>query len=335
MALTPISNSVEFVQDSVPTTAADGDSWLDTSLSPPRLKVFDGGLGGFIEPRSIQNLDVPVSTAGADLRFIGGFELSLALFTGTRLDVSGAGTNPGGVTFSADGAAMFVINGGSVFQYSLSNAFDVSTASFTGTSFDVSTEENSARGVTFSTDGTTMFVIGDASNSVFQYSLSPGFDLSTASFTGTSFDVSTEETAPRDVEFNDDGTAMYVIGDSSNSVFQYSLSNAFDVSTASFTGTSFDVSPQTNFSTGIAFSTDGTTMFISGGGNSNSPFQYALSTGFSLSTASFSGTSFDVSEETVFATDVEFSDDGTVMYVTSSGNSDSVLQYAVGDVGPK
>jgi hypothetical protein len=64
MALTPISNSVEFVQDSVPTTAADGDSWLDTSLSPPRLKVFDDAVGGFIEPRSIQNLDAKVSNSG-------------------------------------------------------------------------------------------------------------------------------------------------------------------------------------------------------------------------------------------------------------------------------
>jgi len=80
MALTPISNTVEFVQDTVPTTAADGDSWLDTSLSPPRLKIFDAGVGGFIEPRSIQNLDAPVSAAGADLRFIGGFQLSLASF---------------------------------------------------------------------------------------------------------------------------------------------------------------------------------------------------------------------------------------------------------------
>jgi len=65
MALTPISNTVEFVQDTVPTTAADGDSWLDTSLTPPRLKIFDADVGGFTEPRSIQNLDAPVSNAGA------------------------------------------------------------------------------------------------------------------------------------------------------------------------------------------------------------------------------------------------------------------------------
>jgi hypothetical protein len=45
--------------------------------------------------------------------------------------------------------------------------------------------------------------------------------LSTASFTGTSFDVSGQASNPRGVAFNGDGTAMFVIGLSSESVFQY------------------------------------------------------------------------------------------------------------------
>jgi len=222
MALTPISNSVEFVQDSVPTTAADGDSWLDTSLSPPRLKVFDSSAGAFVEPRSIQNLDAPVSASGADLRFIGGFQLSLVSFL-QQFDVSGQDSKPQGVTFSPDGTTMFVVgeSSDSVFQYSLTTAFDVGTASFTGTSFNVSAEAPTAQGVTFSPDGTTMFITGDASNSVFQYSLTTAFDVGTASFTGTSFDVSGQASASAGVSFNPDGTAMFVIGRGDNSVFQY------------------------------------------------------------------------------------------------------------------
>jgi len=222
MALTPISNSVEFVQDSVPTTAADGDSWLDTSLSPPRLKVFDDAVGGFIEPRSIQNLDAPVSAAGADLRFLGGFQLSLASFV-RPFDVSGQASSPTGVTFNDDGTAMFVIgdNTDPVFQYSLSSGFDIGTASFSGTSFDVSGQASVPTGVAFSGDGTAMFVIGSSTDSVFQYSLTSGFDVGTASFTGTSFDVSGQDSTPTGVAFNGDGTSMFVIGNSSDSVFQY------------------------------------------------------------------------------------------------------------------
>jgi len=220
MALTPISNSVEFVQDNVPTAAADGDSWLDTSLSPPRLKVFDDAVGGFIEPRSIQNLDVPVSTAGADLRFIGGFQLSLTSFL-QPFDVSGQDDTPTGVALSSDGTSMFVIGEGSVsvHQYSLSTGFGIGTASFTGTSFDVSGEVVSPQGITFSPDGTSMLVMGFSL--VVQYSLSTPFDIGTASFTGTSFDVSGQDNDPRGLTFSPDGTSMFVTGDGSKSVHQY------------------------------------------------------------------------------------------------------------------
>jgi len=89
MALTPISNSVEFVQDSVPTAATDGDSWLDTSLSPPRLKVFDDAVGGFIEPRSVQNLDAKVSAAGVN--WASKTPKSDRINAGTTFSISGSG----------------------------------------------------------------------------------------------------------------------------------------------------------------------------------------------------------------------------------------------------
>jgi len=211
------------------------------------------------------------------LQIVGGFELSLAEFTGSSFSVTGEATAAQGVAFSDDGASMFVLGeqAESVFQYSLTTGFDVSTASFSGTSFDVSAEENQPEGIAFNPDGTRMFVIGSSSNSVHQYSLSTGFDLSTASFTGTSFDVSGQSTTPRGVAFNPDGTRMFVIGTSADSVFQYSLSTAFDVSTASFTGISFDVSGQDINSRGVAFNPDGSGMFIIGADN-DSVFEYLV-----------------------------------------------------------
>ena len=41
-----------------------------------------------------------------------------------------------------------------------------------------------------------------------------------------------EQTVPLGVEFNPDGTKMYMTGTSSNKVFQYTLTTAFDISTA-------------------------------------------------------------------------------------------------------
>jgi len=334
MSLEQLSKTVDFVQATTPSNANDGETYLDTSLSPPRLKVFDGSTNAFVSPRSIQNLDAPVSAAGADLQFIGGFQLSLASFFVT-FDVSGQDAFPRGVAFNGDGTAMFVTADGSnsVFQYSLNSGSDVGTASFSGTSFDVSGQTGTPRGVTFNGDGTAMFVIGENSDSVFQYSLNSGFDIGTASFSGTSFDVSVQADDPQGVAFNGDGTAMFVIGENSSSVFQYSLSSGFDIGTASFSGTSFDVSGQTGTPQGVAFNGDGTAMFVTGD-NSGSVFQYSLSSGFDIGTASFTGTSFDVSGQTGTPRGVTFNGDGTAMFVIGV-NSGSVFQYLVGEVGPK
>jgi len=265
-----------------------------------------------------------------NLRIIGAFELSLAEFFGNSFDVSGQGTLPQGVAFNSDGTRMFVVGSStdSVFQYSLSTGFDLSTASFTGTSFDVSGEDSGPRGVAFNSDGTRMFVVGSSTDSVHQYSLSTGFGLSTASFTGTSFDVSGQSSSPAGVAFNSDGTRMFVVGSSTDSVFQYSLSTGFNLSTASFTGTSFGVSGQSTTPTGVAFNPDGTRMFVIGT-SSDRVFQYSLSTGFDLSTASFTGTSFDVSGQDINPRDVAFNPAGSGMFIIGADN-DSVFQYLLG-----
>jgi len=273
-------------------------------------------------------------TPVSGLRFIGKFQLTLISFL-QSFDASGQASKPTGVAFNPDGTSMFVIgdNFDSVFQYSLTTAFDLSTASFTGTSFDVSGQDFGPTGVAFNADGTSMFVIGNSSNSVYQYSLTTGFDIGTASFTGSSFDVLGQTTVPRGIAFSPDGTSMFIIENSSDSVFQYSLTTGFDLSTASFTGSSFDVSGQASKPTGVAFNPDGTSMFVIGN-SSNSVYQYSLTTGFDLSTASFTGSSFDVSGQGTSPRAVTFSPDGGIMFI-AGGGSDSVHQYIVGAAVPE
>jgi hypothetical protein len=65
MVLEKVSKTVDFVQATTPSNANDGETYLDTSQSPPQLKVFDSSTNAFVRPRSIQNLDAPVSNAGA------------------------------------------------------------------------------------------------------------------------------------------------------------------------------------------------------------------------------------------------------------------------------
>ena len=54
--------------------------------------------------------------------------------------------------------------------------------------------------------------------------------------------IGAQETYPVGLEFNNDGTKMYVIGDSGNDINEYNLLTAFDVSSATYAGNSEEVS---------------------------------------------------------------------------------------------
>ena len=60
-------------------------------------------------------------------------------------------------------------------------------------SFSVALQENNPQGIAFNNDGTKMFVVGFDGDDVNEYTLSTGFDVSTASFVD-SFSVAAQET---------------------------------------------------------------------------------------------------------------------------------------------
>ena len=162
------------------------------------------------------------------------------------------------------------------------NANAVSAATYVD-GFSIGTEEFTPQGFRFNNDGTKMFVVGSNGDDVDEYTLSTGFDVSTASFVD-SFDISSQELGARDVAFSDNGLKMFVVGVRGDDVNEYTLSTAFDVSTASFVD-SFDISSQDDSPTGLAFNNDGTKMFVAGN-SGNDINEYTLSTGFDVSTAS-------------------------------------------------
>lgn len=250
---------------------------------------------------------VVVTPAGETMFFIGyqndnvyryglttAYDLSTASYTGDSFSVNSQDSLPTGLAFSPDGLKMFVCGTttDAVYEYALTSAYDITTASFTQ-SFSALSQDNRIQDVAFNDDGTKMFLIGDDNNSIFEYGLSTGFDLSTASYSGTSFSVASQETGPWGLQFNTDGTKMFVLGLATDAVYEYHLSTGFDLSTASYSGTSFSISAQDLTPTALGFSSDGTKMYV-GGQSSDAFFEYDLSTGFDLSTASYSGTSLSV-----------------------------------------
>ena len=73
-----------------------------------------------------------------------------------------------------------------------------------------------------------MFVVGNIGDDVNEYTLTTGFDVSTASFVD-SFDVSSQETNPFGLAFNTDGTKMFVVGYTGDDVNEYTLTTGFEL----------------------------------------------------------------------------------------------------------
>ena len=223
-----------------------------------------------------------IGAAGKDVNeytLTTGFDVSTASFV-DAFSVASQETSPMGLAFNNDGTKMFVSGntGDDINEYTLTTGFDVSTASFVD-AFSVSSQVRSTQDVTFNDDGTKMFVTNSYNGGVNEYTLSTGFDVSTASYVDF-FDTGSQEGLPTGIAFNNDGTKMFVVGINSDDVSEYTLTTGFDVSTASFVD-AFSVNAQEGSARGIAFNNDGTKMFVTGdtGGKVN---EYTLTTGFDL-----------------------------------------------------
>jgi len=253
--------------------------------------------------------------------------LATASYDSVSFSFATQDTSPQEIFFKDDGTKVYIIGNtnNSIFQYSLSTAWDVSTASYDSVSFSISSQEGGPAGLFFKPDGSKFYIVGFFNATVYQYSMSTSWDLSTASYDTKSFSVSTEEANPRDVSFKTDGTKMYITGISGDEINEYSLSTAWDVSTASYTA-NFSVFAQENSPNSLSFNPDGNKIWIVGQ-SQDSVFQYSLSTAWDISTASYDSISFSVSSELTQPVSVRFKSDGSKMYVLDVSN-DSVFQYS-------
>ena len=106
-------------------------------------------------------------------------------------------------------------------------------------------------------------------------------------FLSIAFQSASEDDKPFGVRFNNDGSKMFIAGRTNQKVFEYSLSVNFDISEADYTGNSFDVSSQVkSVFLGLAFSHDGTMMYITdgqGAASTDSIYQFSLNKSFDLS----------------------------------------------------
>ena len=159
-----------------------------------------------------------------------------------------------------------------------------------------------------------MYILGGVNDTVYEYNLSPAWDVTTASYL-QSFSVTSQENTPTGLSFSSSGSKMYVIGTSGDDVNEYDLSTAWDISTASFVRAFVVVF---TLPEGIFIDAIGGSMWLTGGYNDGT-------TTFDL-VRQYSLGGFSVSGQESTPTGIFFKPDGLKMYIVGSGG-DEVNEY--------
>jgi DNA-binding beta-propeller fold protein YncE len=232
------------------------------------------------------------------------------------------GGSAGGIKLKSDDSEMYLTLSGTIREYTLPLPQALRSPGDEGGFLNVSAQELSPTGLTFSPDGVNLYVTGSGGDDVNQYVLSTPWNVTTASFVRT-FGVSSQETIPESIRFKPDGTRMYILGQSGDDINEYSLSTAWDISTASFVQL-FSIAGRESSPLGFEFSPDGVHMYVVGSSSDNVN-QYVLSTPWNISTASFVRV-FVPTVGSITPEGIAFRPDGLRMFILDS-TGDLVYQY--------
>jgi DNA-binding beta-propeller fold protein YncE len=240
------------------------------------------------------------------------------------------GTVGTAVFFKPDGTKVYTLEFGDyIKETTLSTAWDISSHGSTNYTLTTDQTYNSyPADIFFSPNGEELYTTDYLADTVVQYSLSTGWDLSTASYT-QSFSTSIQQVNSRGLCFDGSGTNMYIIGTAPRKIQRFTLSTAWDISTCSFDSqmvATFD--SKTYTSQTLFIKPDGTKIFNVDSKNDRIK-QWNLSTPYDIS--SITQANYDSDYYTNLEESVPYgfyiSPDGAHMYIT--GASGEVNQYSL------
>jgi outer membrane autotransporter protein len=219
------------------------------------------------------SLSKPFDISTATISFSGGSP------KGTPLDCDGAGGDdqmelPHAIEFKPDGTRMFITSNQNfsgnpdvaVYQFKLTTPWDSTTLvceKIYEVDVDGGGDENQVRTLDFNPDGTRMFVGGRDEDKIRQFDLATPFDLrSGVTPGGISDSLASADEEMRNIQFNPDGTQLFVAGDENARMNLYSLSTAYDITTLSSTFTTFDLGSRVDEMRGFIFASNFTKLFV-------------------------------------------------------------------------
>ncbi len=275
-----------YIHEGSGTTNTD---WQEVQTKPTgTISIHSGSIH-----ESIEFSDSSTQTQGALPNYFQGSTIDATLRQ--TFDISTEDTIPNALTFKPDGLKMYVVgnDGNEINEYDLSIAWDVSTAVFLQLK-NVGPQATFPQDVDFRIDGTRMYVTSSTTQEVIQYTLSTAWSVITALHdSGSNLDVSGEASSPIGSSFNPNGLQLYVTNPADDTIYVYDLTTAWDLSTASYSGNSLDVSSDVTGLSSIDFRLDGVFMYLSHALTPSEFHTYKFDEPWNINTARFINTFTD------------------------------------------
>ena len=237
------------------------------------------------------------------------------------------GTLTSDFRWSYDGTKLFIAaDNTDVHRHTASTAYDITSVSSTVDNEKTFTETIAS--IFFKSDGTKVYTAQNTTTDIIrQYSLSTAWDISTATSDSKSYS-SLQSTATRDFFIRYDGLKLYTMGNTTDKVFQHTLSTAWDISTASYDSKELDLATEGSQTSPSAlwFAPTGEYVWVHGNATDDIR-QYSMTTAWDISTASYDSIDFDDSN-LVGPVSLQFNNDGSKLYFGRSLN-DRIWEVAV------
>lgn len=237
-------------------------------------------------------------------------------------DTTAQDTSPQSLALSSDGTKVYIAGNANdkIVQYSMSTPWDISTAVYSQ-NVAVGAYDSLPFGLAFSSDGTFMYISGMTLDNVRRFTLSSAWNVSTATISQT-FSVTPYDLNVTGITFDNSGSNMYLVGDTNDKLYQFSLSNTWDIATAVYSQ-NVSIVVQDSAPTDLRISSNGSRLFMVGSTN-DSVHQYDLSTAWDISTATYSGATYLGYYDTA-VTGIAFDSAGSNIYLVCN-TSDDVYQ---------
>ena len=217
-------------------------------------------------------------------------------------------------------------------QYDLSTVWDLSSVGTVEGTLDTSSLFTSAtKAISLSEDGLTAYLTGNsgATEETKQLTLGVAWKISTAVDSGLSFDTS-EAANDAFMQVRKGETKFYVSEINADIIREYDITGG-DISTASYTGNSLDVSGEINGTNSTFYmTTNGEHIYVSDEQASVTIFQYDLLIPYDLSSGSYSGKSKTLTKGGNSDLAMVMRHNGTRFFVENNSSPDSVEQYTLG-----